>query len=555
MVKEYLQKRKHAITVGKAERNALTDDNGHGTAESKRLGLGISPSNPEPSKVEIVPSPPLCDRCHKLLHHSSGTPIHHPSLESIRDTIWESPWKYNHIYHVLDAADFPLSLIPQLQKILDLTPPRSQNRRSKSARYYRGRQYEMSFIITRSDLLAPRKEQVDTLMPYLVQTLRDALGRMGEHIRLGNVRCVSALRGWWTKELKEDIWRRGGGGWMVGKVNVGKSNLFECVFPKGRSLGGNSPEELMDLRTEENDQDSAPEEESSSTIMNDDLLDVNSLLPPQQPETPYPVMPLVSSLPGTTASPIRLLYGNGKGELVDLPGLSRGHLEEYIREEQRDELVMRSRVKPTQQVIKPGQSLLLGGLIRITPLSEDAIIMAYSFLPFDSHLTSTEKAIGIQLQQRQAGVETIAAEGIGDKIRNAGVFQLKWDVTRQRAGPLTSSSAVGLKVDRLPFRVMATDILIEGCGWVELVCQVRKREMERVVTPQSEEDLGALESRVGFPEVEIFSPEGKFVGQRRCMNGWFLNMKPKVAVDRSKGRPRRSMKGAKKGLKMIKRAE
>jgi hypothetical protein len=75
---------------------------------------------------------------------------------------------------------------------------------------------------------------VDVLMPYVREVLRDALGRENKDARLGNVRLVSAKRGWWTKQVKEDIWERGGAGWMVGKVNVGKSNLFEAVFPKGR---------------------------------------------------------------------------------------------------------------------------------------------------------------------------------------------------------------------------------------------------------------------------------------------------------------------------------
>ena len=34
--------------------------------------------------------------------------------------------------------------------------------------------------------------------------------------------------------MKEDIYRQGGAAWMVGKANVGKSALFEVVFPKGR---------------------------------------------------------------------------------------------------------------------------------------------------------------------------------------------------------------------------------------------------------------------------------------------------------------------------------
>jgi len=64
------------------------------------------------------------------------------------------------------------------------------------------------------------------MMPYLTTVLRDALGRSGKDVRLGNVRCVSAIRGWWTPTLKEEIFKRGGGGWMVGKVNVGKSQFL-----------------------------------------------------------------------------------------------------------------------------------------------------------------------------------------------------------------------------------------------------------------------------------------------------------------------------------------
>src|SRR5205814_10496765 len=138
-------------------------------------------------------------------------------------------------YHGLDAADLPLSLMPQLHRLLNVTPQRSLNRRSKTGKYYHGKRAEVSFIITRSDLLAPQKEQVDSLMPYLRMVLRDALGPTGHKIRLGNIRCVSSKRGWWTKVLKEEIWERGGGGWMVGKVNVGKSHLFQSIFPKGRS--------------------------------------------------------------------------------------------------------------------------------------------------------------------------------------------------------------------------------------------------------------------------------------------------------------------------------
>ena len=48
-----------------------------------------------------------------------------------------------------------------------------------------------------------------------------------------------------------------------------------------------------------------PEEEDEEDVIFDEDEDA-SLLPPAQPETAYPQMPLVSSLPGTTASPIRV---------------------------------------------------------------------------------------------------------------------------------------------------------------------------------------------------------------------------------------------------------
>jgi genetic interactor of prohibitins 3, mitochondrial len=506
--------------------------------------------------------PPLCDRCHNLIHHNQGTSISHPSVASIHQTILESPFDHNHIYHVLDAADFPLSLVPDVFRDLSLSPQRSKNRRSKTYTRRHGKKPTVSFIITRSDLLAPNKEQVDSLMPYLVEVLRDALGSYAHDIRLGNVRCVSARRGWWTTQMKEEIWNRGGANWMVGKVNVGKSNLFEVVFPKGRNetvsysrlhkaateLGKGSTSYLAQ---EENTLSKltfdAEARENTDASLDEPIpaMDETTLLPPVQPETQFPVMPIISSLPGTTASPIRLSFGGGKGELIDLPGLSRGDLENAVQDEHNLDLVMTSKIKPDQITIKPGQSLLLGGLIRITPLDPMDVFLAYSFTPISPHLTSTEKAIGLQSQERDLNIESIAKDGIGDQISSAGIFELKWNVTKQRAGPLTRSDAVGLREDRLPFKIMSTDILIEGCGWVELTAQVRK-SVFRQSDEQNSRDLEAFQQYA--PRVEVFSPEGKHIGARRPMNAWLFTKKaaPKA---RGKARPRKPMAGAKKAAK------
>ncbi|KAG5933597.1 hypothetical protein E4U53_000941 [Claviceps sorghi] len=573
--------------------------------------------------------PPVCDRCHDLMHHSTANStarltMHHPTVESLRETIEESPFKYNHIYHIIDAADFPMSLIPRLNVLLGDIALRSRNRRSRAAKFHNDGKTEMSFIITRSDLLGPTKEIVDSKMPYLRDVLRDALGRLGGRVRLGNLKCVSARRGWWTRDVKEDVWNRGGAGWMVGKVNVGKSQLFEAIYPKGRmgegkkTVDGNGNRDRGRDRGRDRDRTAVSSTYARSTDKTDATgghgeawqdLDVGELLPPAQPATNFPEMPVVSSLPGTTASPIRVPFGNGRGELIDLPGLARSNLDRFVREEQRQSLVMRKRIVPEQLTVKPGRSIILGGgLIRITPRTPDLIFLMYNFTPLEEHLTMTPKAVAFQDQTRESvGVASIVLPGVGDKMKHAGTFTLRHDVTKSRAGPLTRKNAVGLQVDRLPFRVLSVDILIEGVGYVEVVVQVRSRDYERWSQMQQDKDRAVAESTTTdtdgdagagagagaapsapapagqdpfaevmrqrrdaggeasprvrkavempepeWPAVDVFSPEGRFVGSRRPIEGWMSN-KPRVLAEHKKSRPRRSMKGVKKRAKEARR--
>ncbi|KAI1495525.1 hypothetical protein F5X99DRAFT_403272 [Biscogniauxia marginata] len=586
------------------------------------LALSAAPTD---DGSQHITKPPLCDRCHYLMHNHTGESIYHPDIDSIRDTLMESPYKYNHVYHVLDAADFPMSLLPRISQLLELMPLRTKNRRSRTERFYHGQKTELSFIITRSDLLAPTKEQVDRLFPYLQSVLRDVLGRSGRNVRLGNMFAVSAKRSWWTKELREEIWKRGGAGWMVGKANVGKSQLFEAVFPKGRMDWAPSRHQItvdMHARSANRRDKKVPEivpgvqenqEVDELDMLEGETLSKYSLLPPAPEETQYPAMPLVSDLPGTTASPIRVPFGNGRGELIDLPGLERTGLEQYVPKEHRLSLIMKSRIVPEQITLKPGQSLLIGGFIRITPREPAPIMLTYAFTPIKPHGTRTDKAIEIQKQDTLVNVENISVPGTGDKIELAGSFELKWDVTKQRTGPLTRRSAIGLSVDRLPYRVLATDILIEGVGWVEVVAQVRTRHLfeetpggekpegeeateekkteEKTAEENVEKELTAWEKfeaaiedpkkklrseiRKGLPAwgqgeagtegpekqllrepnwpiVDVYSPEGKFISCRPPMNGWLLN-KPLVTSKHTRSRPRKSMKGAKKLMKKRRR--
>jgi genetic interactor of prohibitins 3, mitochondrial len=547
----------------------------------------------EDSKMSM----PLCDRCHTLVHEHKGFSIAHPSIENVADSIAESPFKTNHIWHVLDAADFPMSLIPSIQTHLDLARPRSKNRRSQHDFSTRP---TMSFLITRADLLGPTKEHVDRLMPYIREVLRKALGSAGEKMRLGNMKLVSAKRGWWTTDVKETIYKTGGGHWLVGKFNVGKSNLLEVIFPKGS--GERAAAYTATPSTHEDP--SAVDDFLSRHIPAH--LNENQLLPPPQPEAPFPTLPLVSSLPGTTASPIRLPFRgrSKKGEVIDMPGLSRGDLDTYIQTPHKLDLVMTARPrKVDSHTIKPGQSLLLGGgVVRITPLlpsSDDATpgtrvgnsnggtrILAYPFVPLKAHITSTEKAIGTQAQSRESGIESILAPEAGAAIKSAGIFTLDTDVTKRHAGPMLRA---GLSMAQLPFRVFATDLLVEGVGWVQLVAQVRRRarnvsifDREEAVAsiengdaaedtetspPPNELDLPTtipfkpfaasldpataktendLNLDFDFPQIEVFTPNGRHVGSRTCMDAASLWEQGKPKKTKTASRPSRFGKSSRR---------
>jgi hypothetical protein len=339
---------------------------------------------------------------------------------------------------------------------------------------------------------------------------------------------------------------------MVGRVNVGKSLLFENVFPKGRNadllgqaagrgkveseaVASSGPEPYA---IEQFDQEGLQLDDSDTL----DDLDGDSLLPPAPPEVAFPVLPIVSALPGTTASPIRVPFGRGRGELIDLPGLDRGKLETYVDDKHKLDLVMRHRAKTEQYVVHPGQSILIGGIIRITPTGSETMLLACPFVPIKCHVTNTEKATAIQNQTEPNWTNFSIAKPMvgGPKISSAGIIPLKWDVTKPRAGPLTSKTAICLKPAILPFQVFGTDILIEGCGWVELAVQVRKKAF---YISDNEE--------VVYPTVEVFSPNGKYVGVRRPMNAWMMSEGSRKTG--SKSRPRRSMKGVKKNEKKIAR--
>ncbi|KAJ5544629.1 hypothetical protein N7461_006933 [Penicillium sp. DV-2018c] len=451
----------------------------------------------------------VCDRCHDLIHHNKAVSSPKPTILALRNYLEESPYKNNRVYHIIDAADFPMSLVPRIHWALLLQEQRSRNRRSANEKYKHGRKLPtLSFIITRSDLLAATKEQVDSKMDYIRTELREALGRSGREARLGNVHMISAHRGWWTKEVKEEIREHGGGIWVVGKANVGKSSFIEACFPKD-SKNLEKVEEWMERRRDDDEY----QKQREAALLNPD-----SLLPPAPREGLYPVLPVVSSLPGTTVSPIRIPFGRGRGEVIDLPGLERGLLEDFVKDEHKRDLIMTKRVKPERCTIKPGQSLLVGGgLVRITPVNPEDTVMSASFISLETHITNTQKAHEMQIEERPYGGTVIMKEGTGSTIASAGKFDLKWDTTMSNL-PTSLAKAVkdkGVPVPSLPYKVMSADIIIEGCGWIELSVQIRSKR--------------STEDGPSYPQVEVFTPNGEHVASRRPIECWnFIAEKKKI---------------------------
>lgn len=535
--KQSWHKRQQAITKetqSEVSQKSESDETDLATIEDSRHGTQLPDTTTEDLKEEktllaateyiqsTTPYAQICDRCHDLLHHNKGTSIPSPSIDSIAAYLEESPHRTNRVYHVIDAADFPMSLIPNIYEALDLQDQRSRNRRSKTEKYKYGKKMTtISFVITRADLLAATKEQVDSLMKRIREIILKVMGMKREDVRLGNVHMISAHRGWWTTRVKEEIRQHGGGVWIVGKANVGKSSFIEACFPKD-SKNLDKISHLLEMRKLE-DSSKASDDDHLGLIQS---LDTDTLLPPAPREELFPTLPIVSSLPGTTVGPIRIPFGRGHGEMIDLPGLDRGTLQDFMLDKHKSELVMTKRVNPADQLtIRDRQSLLIGGgLIRITPkIPENSTMLAACFVPLETHVTRTEKAIEIQTGIRKYNT------GGGDRgnsvirhkymdaetntIQSAGTFTLYTDVTLSHLPTLVKKrwDDHGIKPDlaTLPYRVYATDILIKGCGWIELTAQVRTKH--RDYQNDNEDEL---------PKVEVFTPFGKHVGSRIPLETW-----------------------------------
>ena len=296
-------------------------------------------------------------------HHDAPSLPAYSTFKALCALLLSSRHRHNHIYHLVDAADFPLSLRPGLLRYLHRVLPRSLSRN-----------LTISYVITRCDILMPKEKQISSYMTYFKSTLKRLIPKEQKlETPTTKVYAISSRTGWEIGALKKEISKRRGGVWFLGAVNVGKSTLLRDIWPMDGVLRPTTLEDAAEF-------DILPAEELENPALYPD--EAGSYLGPgreteeQQPDVEVDVTrpsvarahvpPTVSDIPGTTAAPIRVSYqsvGRGprfRGEVVDLPGLERWvgfketGLMKYVRPNKRRELAMRDRVSPLQFVIKPG---------------------------------------------------------------------------------------------------------------------------------------------------------------------------------------------------------
>ncbi|KAK6504884.1 hypothetical protein TWF481_006819 [Arthrobotrys musiformis] len=486
------------------------------STESESWFEALLPEDPQHKELEIrrrARHTILCSRCRTLLHYQNTT-VQGPdaTFAQAAEVIAKSPFKRVHVYHVIDAADFPMSVLPNTRKALlaGLNDLKDGKKKDLS----------LSFVITRADLLMPTEQKVTSLMTYIRRVLSNYLGDADKEKTLKDLKLVSAKNNWTTERLKDEIRGRKGAVVFIGKTNVGKSRLYEAVFPKRgkkdleakKGFGRGDLEEMADMLED----DFGPYIQNGRRVK-------------------YPEMPLASKVPGTTVGPISIDFAAGRGQLIDLPGFSRGGLMKYLKQDYVKQTVMVDRVNPERYIVPPEKEFLLGGLVRVRPLQPakgrpvTLEIAVFSNVP--GHVTRGDKVEGFlnpESESEGAKRDFIWAKKAAlESFKSAGIFKLADDVTKRKSGPLVEGMGED-NFKNVSFRIYATDIVVEGFGWLEISAQVGKDDPH--------------------PEIEVLSPNGESILQRETMKAYQENLKPgsKAAPG---SRPKKSMRGAKKAQK------
>ncbi|KAG0638931.1 hypothetical protein HOY80DRAFT_965712 [Tuber brumale] len=537
--------------------------------------------------------PPLvCGRCHGIRYHHRASELPaYPTLHTLTNLMQNSPHTNNHIYHLIDAADLPISLQPGLREHLYQNLPKPLQHR-----------LTISYVVTRADILMASQRQIWSLMTYIKKRIKDALPE-DEKVEsvVDKIHVISVRNGWGVGRVKDEIRSRTGGVWIIGGINVGKSRFVKEMWPEGgesRPVTREEAEEYGILPEDGGDTGVKAVEEKVEKEQRKGGYDYYF--------DPLNIAPTVSDVPGTTAAPIKIAYrvsGGGRrgwGEMIDLPGFERwvgygkNGLLKYVRPELQTAVAMDKLVKGKQYTITAGQSMILGGLILITPRisgRSGLVVLATPFTNLPVHIASTYKSLKWLENPEPESVDhlyypapttaplpeslvpgkppkwpksstpslpppaglplphhdkiTSAPDYKGSPPRpeepfippllpphfaSAGIIQITDDVTLQRNPRLSARELNGL-----PYVILGRDVLLDGIGWVELNIQMSKNQHFRMD---------------GKVEVEVFTPEGRGMGSRVSMGAAMVRKEMERVQGSECVRQRKSMKGEKKAAKM-----
>ncbi|OLL25349.1 Arginyl-tRNA--protein transferase 1 isoform B [Neolecta irregularis DAH-3] len=349
----------------------------------KILPLDQTQLDYEPRKKKRSENYPVCERCHSLRHHARlpsdavVPPEPLPSASSQASFFTEIRKSHNPlVIHIVDVMDFPMSVIKDIE-----------------ARA--GSKTRVIYVVNRIDAIQKERRDDKKLLRYFQTELPILLGR-----RWVKVLCVSAEKGWGIRELADLITLHSSGStdvYFVGPANVGKSSIIGALARRARLAEG---------------------------------------------------LPTKSHVPGTTVDLTALdkaafgglLGENQTGHVIDTPGFlaSGGDLTRWIQEDRLLDMIIRKERRETPEWLGPGQSLLLGGLVKIDNLADIAskplAFLLQTNLP--AHVARTERIeelIHLDLADVMKKIPIVTTVATGPEMKEAVTIRRTWNESNRFA--------------------------------------------------------------------------------------------------------------------------
>ncbi|CAD6219582.1 unnamed protein product [Miscanthus lutarioriparius] len=346
----------------------------------------------------------VCARCHSLRHYGR---VKHPDAERLLPDFdfvaavgprLASPSGARSLVLLLaDASDFDGSFPRAVARLVAAAGEahRADWKHGAPANLPRA-----LLVVTKLDLLPTPSLSPDDVHAWAHSRARAGAG---SDLRLAGVHLVSAARGWGVRDLLEHVRELSGtrgNVWAVGARNVGKSTLLNAIARCSGIVGR-----------------------------------------PTLTEAP---------VPGTTLDVIKLDGVLGaQAKLFDTPGLLHGHqLTSRLTSEEMKLVQVRKEMSPRTYRIKTGQSIHIGGLVRLdveelTVGSIYVTVWASPLVPL--HMGKTENSAA--LMKEHFGLQLQPPIG-QERVKELG----KW-VRKQ------------FKVSGNSWDTNSKDIAIAGLGW------------------------------------------------------------------------------------------